>query len=212
MKLKRKSLLVFGLAVILILAMSVSAMANASVGGTVEPDSSDLIHEQLWIESPTDSDKDGERDLLYVTITRPKTDTNVKLASLVSISPYDYSDWEPIWEELRDVDIDYPGADNPETTTRTYADVEYDGHTYDEIVAADFKPDWLPAERTSTQVGSADRIAPWLGNTDWRNYFISQGDYAAVAVHMIGGKMSEGLLQDGGYDECVAPLLPLWIG
>jgi len=197
---------------VLILVFAFSAIASATEpdfviqDGKTQPfvNMNALIHEELWIESPTDSDNDGERDLLYVKITRPsETEAGLKSPALVSLSPYDVSVWEPIWSELRVVDKDYDHPDNPDTTSKTYADVEFDGHTYDEIVAANFNPTWLPEQRVAMQTGDATRVNAWLGGTNWRNYFVSRG-YAAVSVHMIGGFMSEGLLQDGGYDENVA--------
>ena len=171
----------------------------------------DVIYEEVWIESPTDSDGDGKRDLIYATIARPAaTENGLKAAAIIEESPYYYSDWAPLWDELRNVDLEtFSGSGNPDTSSRTYADVQWDGethwggHSYAELVAADFKPDWLPAERVSTGVGEANRIENWLSETNWRNYFISRG-YAAINVHMLGGKMSEGLLSDGGYEECLA--------
>lgn len=45
-----------------------------------------LIRERVYVESPTDTDLDGQPDRIYVEITRPKTDK--KLPSIYKITPY----------------------------------------------------------------------------------------------------------------------------
>lgn len=45
-----------------------------------------IVSEVVYVESPTDTDKDGKLDRIYVTINRPVSDK--KLSSLYSISPY----------------------------------------------------------------------------------------------------------------------------
>lgn len=45
-----------------------------------------MISEEVYVESPTDTDGDGQKDLIYVSISRP--DTDQKLSSLFEISPY----------------------------------------------------------------------------------------------------------------------------
>ncbi len=45
-----------------------------------------MISEVVYVEAPTDTDKDGKLDLIYVSISRPASDK--KLSSIYSISPY----------------------------------------------------------------------------------------------------------------------------
>lgn len=45
-----------------------------------------MISEVVYVESPTDTDRDGKKDLIYVSIDRPASDK--KLSSLFHISPY----------------------------------------------------------------------------------------------------------------------------
>lgn len=192
-------------------ALIFAAASKEEKGTELLGDPKDVIYEEIWIESPTDTDGDGKRDLIYAQIARPAvTEKGVKAAALVELSPYYYSDWEPLKKELRNVDREaFPGAGEPGSPERAYADVKWNGvsrsggHTYKELLAAGFKPDWLPPERRTASVGRANRIEDWLKPDAWRRYFISRG-YAAVNVHMLGGKMSEGLLSDGGYEECLA--------
>ena len=44
------------------------------------------ISEVVYVESPTDTDKDGKKDLIYVSIDRPSSDK--KLSTIFRISPY----------------------------------------------------------------------------------------------------------------------------
>lgn len=45
-----------------------------------------MISEEVFVESPTDTDNDGVKDLIYVSISRPSSDD--KISSLYEISPY----------------------------------------------------------------------------------------------------------------------------
>ena len=186
-------------------------------------DQDGLIHEELWIEAPTDTDNDGKRDLVYVKITRPgETEYGLKSPVIVEPTPYDsttspYStafsqgtefanDWD--WYNgyiMVDPDQEYNNPNNPDTTDQTYAeDIAFTvEHTYDEIVAANFDPDWLPAQRVAESVGEANRIGAWLGTTNWKQYFISRG-YAVIKVNTMGDFNSEGLITVGDYNEALA--------
>jgi X-Pro dipeptidyl-peptidase len=44
------------------------------------------VSEEVYVESPTDTDSDGKPDRIYVSISRPSTDK--KLSTIFSISPY----------------------------------------------------------------------------------------------------------------------------
>ena len=45
-----------------------------------------MVSEVVYVESPTDTDKDGKLDRIYVSISRPSSDK--KLSTIYSISPY----------------------------------------------------------------------------------------------------------------------------
>lgn len=61
------------------LMMMTLVMNSASV-------SAEMISEEVFVESPTDTDGDGKRDLIYVSISRPGS--SAKLSSIYEISPY----------------------------------------------------------------------------------------------------------------------------
>ncbi|MFE0025416.1 Xaa-Pro dipeptidyl-peptidase [Amycolatopsis sp. NPDC059021] len=47
------------------------------------------VREQVYVETPVDSDRDGKRDRVSVYVTRPKeTDGGLKVASIIEPSPY----------------------------------------------------------------------------------------------------------------------------
>lgn len=45
------------------------------------------INEVVYVESPTDTDNDGKKDLIYVSIKRPIFNSN-KLSTMLKMSPY----------------------------------------------------------------------------------------------------------------------------
>ena len=167
-------------------------------------DTNNLIHEEVWVEAPVDSDHDGKRDLVYIKITRPSEgEYGLKSPAILDPTPYDSTlsnlcnafandpafpheqqfagdgDWYN-WYIMQDPDMDYPGTNNPDTTNLTYQDIMYTNfHTHDDVVAHDFNPPWLPAQREAESIGEANRINAWLSATNWKQYFISRG-YAAL--------------------------------
>ncbi|MDR1916855.1 MAG: hypothetical protein LBQ58_09805, partial [Synergistaceae bacterium] len=158
--------------------------------GVTQPifDADQVIIEQVWIESPTDTDRDGKRDLLALRIKRPletSGDNALKVPVIAEVSPYYDGPLPPESTPYYvDVDEDYLGEDNPSTLYKEYEDVRYTGHTYKELLDADFKPDWLPQERLSLgQSRDGTPISTWY--TDWYTYFIPRG-YAVVSFHMFG--------------------------
>jgi X-Pro dipeptidyl-peptidase len=65
------------------LAMLLCLSAVASNDNFVEQT---MVSEVVFVESPTDTDKDGKLDRIYVSINRPSSDK--KLSTIYSISPY----------------------------------------------------------------------------------------------------------------------------
>lgn len=59
------------------------------------------VSETVYVESPTDTDRDGKRDLIYVSIDRPSSDK--KLSTLYYISPYALGGTDV---PMHDVDMD----------------------------------------------------------------------------------------------------------
>ncbi|MEC3982327.1 Xaa-Pro dipeptidyl-peptidase [Amycolatopsis sp. H20-H5] len=87
-----------GLAGVTLISMAVPASAVAEQAravvirdGETKPvyDFAKAVREQVFVETPVDSDRDGKKDRLSVYVTRPKeTDGSLKVASIVEPSPY----------------------------------------------------------------------------------------------------------------------------
>lgn len=67
----------------MLIGLCAVSTAIASADNLVELNS---ISEVVYVESPTDTDKDGKKDLIYVSINRPSSED--KLSTIFRISPY----------------------------------------------------------------------------------------------------------------------------
>ena len=114
-------------------------------------DRNGLIHEQVWVEAPVDTDSDGLRDLVHVEITRPgETENGLKAAAIINPTPYRIQNYDP--EIFYDGLTEFEKQANEDNTETTYDDIRASVHTYQEIKDANFKPSWLPAMRQSDTV------------------------------------------------------------
>jgi X-Pro dipeptidyl-peptidase len=66
------------------------SLTGPSLGTKQEDDETDVIHEEAWVETGTDTDDTGESDRVYVAITRPKSteDDGEQLPVVVRPDPY----------------------------------------------------------------------------------------------------------------------------
>jgi X-Pro dipeptidyl-peptidase len=188
------------------------------VDGITQPifspiDDVNFITEEVWVESPTDTDRDGKRDLLCLQIKRPtitSEDLAFKVPVIAELSPYNAGTFDSrATPYLVDVDQDYPGEDNESTLDMTYDDIKFNGHTYQDIVNANFAPIWLPAQRSNR--GESRDGTPYTWDiTYWYRYFLMRG-YAVVRFHIFGSR-AEGVLLAGGYEETIgAAALVDWL-
>ncbi|MCL1976282.1 MAG: InlB B-repeat-containing protein [Firmicutes bacterium] len=167
-----------------------------------------VIQEEVWIEVPLDTDKDGKRDLMRVRFRRPiETRTaGLKTPVIAQLTPYSGANATFSSAFGGKVDTDYPGENNPDTRNIKYEDLRYDGLRYKDLLAKDFGDlsEWgIPDARTplsSQREGAA--TASW-SPTGWHAYFIPLG-YTCASVEILGCTYAEGILTYGGYEENIA--------
>ena len=179
------------------------------------------VNEEVWVEVPSDVDEDGKRDLCCFHYSRPissKESANIMTTplllcpTLITASPYAggsvsgtyYSAFDYQYMEPK-VDGPFPGENNPSTMHYTYDDVKSTTKLYKDIVAANFKPDWLPPERTT-----------WIIEKDGANrgttvpsripgftaYFRPRG-YAYGTYYSLGNR-AEGFCMNKPYEEAIS--------
>ena len=86
----------FQMALVIGLCATSAAMANDNLVEVVS------VSEVVYVESPTDTDKDGIKDKIYVSIERPAVEQ--KLSSIYQISPYALGGTEV---PMHNVDMDF---------------------------------------------------------------------------------------------------------
>ncbi len=88
----RKVLAVLALVTVTLSTAAVPASAEPAIsGGETQPvyDYAKAVREQVYVETPVDTDHDGKRDRVAVYVIRPKeTQGALKVASIVEPSPY----------------------------------------------------------------------------------------------------------------------------
>lgn len=167
---------------------------NGKAQAIFEPN--DLIYETVYVETDTDSDKDGNADLIKVEITRPKT--SFKLGTLYTASPYDQGTNDD-WGEQMTHNVDEPLA-RKEPDDTTYSDIQYQKQP----------------QKFSTRkiMGFSDHATehhtPKPGYT-LNDYFLMRG-YAVVYSAGIGTKDSDGIQTCGSHAQTDATVAVIeWI-
>ncbi|GAB7042519.1 MULTISPECIES: CocE/NonD family hydrolase [Catenuloplanes] len=146
--------------------------------GATQPvfDYADAINEDVWVESPTDTDRDGVRDRIHLNITRPgETETaGLRVASLIMPTPY--------------------GGTAPEVP---YPSVDVDRLPQEDLGSASRSAAATAANRALTSLNAAPAaVSTW-------EYYTTRG-YAMIAMDSIGTATSTGCPDAGGPDEIVS--------
>ncbi|WP_282801577.1 Xaa-Pro dipeptidyl-peptidase [Secundilactobacillus kimchicus] len=159
--------------------------------GKAQPvyDVTTLIREAVYVESPQDSDSDGQRDLLKVEITRPsETAAGIKVPVLYTASPYNQGTNDAAGDRLmHDVNV-------PLTEKRPTSGISE--------TSSSTTP--LPAARTIT--APEEPASETLGNGfeySLNDYFLARG-FAVVYAAGIGTKDSDGLRTTGDPQETIS--------
>ena len=144
--------------------------------GATQPvfDYATAITEDVWVESPTDSDHDGVRDRIHLNITRPgETETaGLRVASLIMPTPYGGAAPE----------VPYPSVDVDRLPQEA-------SHAKSSSAAA--------ADRALTSLNTAPAaVGTW-------EFYTTRG-YAMIAMDSLGTATSTGCPDAGGPGEIVS--------
>lgn len=156
--------------------------------GKAQPvfDTTQLIHEVVYVESSQDTDHDGMRDLLKAEITRPAESNQQPVPVLYTASPYNQGTNDAEGEALTH-NVNVPLTEKPATS--------------DTLSHREPKPAKIPDSRViNTHTQQADES---FGNTfdySLNDYFLARG-FAVVYAAGIGTKESDGLRTTGDPEE-----------
>ncbi|UOD78693.1 Xaa-Pro dipeptidyl-peptidase [Lentilactobacillus kefiri] len=154
-------------------------------------DTSSLIRETVYVESPLDTDHDGKRDLLKVNVIRPaETDSGFKAPVIFTADPYSEG-MNVKWAEKYAHDNRRP-LKRKEPNQLTYTDVEYH-----------YKDVSLPAPRTvKGETTKAGETFSKLWSYSLNDYFLARG-FAVVYSGGVGTRDSDGLRTTGTRAETI---------
>lgn len=165
--------------------------------GKLQPifDFKESIFEKVYVESPQDTDSDGQRDLIAVYIRRPKeTLKGMKVPAFYIANPYMLGGDDDSYV-THNVDLDLPEL---KPVKIDYEDIRF----IPENKA-------VPDERVPKGEGNAEQLSPdgvTLEAIDsWYQYFVSRG-YAAVFSGGIGTRGSDGIRSTGSVDETISTI------
>lgn len=156
-------------------------------------DTTHLIREVVYVESPQDTDHDGHRDLLKAEIIRPvETATGLKVPVLYTASPYNQGTNDEAGEALtHNVNVPLQPKQPQQVTLADLA-----------APAPDDVPDPRPVT-TSTHV-AAETFAREQSYT-LNDYFLARG-FAVVYAAGIGTKDSDGVRTTGDPEETTSTI------
>ncbi|MGX4645197.1 Xaa-Pro dipeptidyl-peptidase [Holzapfeliella sp. JNUCC 80] len=147
-------------------------------------DAQNMIREVVYVESDLDTDLDGQRDLLQVTIFRPKeTDFGLKVPSLYTANPY-FGGTNDDKNDLHNVD---------ENLTKVTADNQPHFKEASINIFEKITPDASPAQRAE-ETATRQRIYRL------NDYFFARG-FANIYAGGFGTRGSDGLRNTGDPSE-----------
>ncbi|MBZ2200447.1 Xaa-Pro dipeptidyl-peptidase [Lentilactobacillus hilgardii] len=155
-------------------------------------DTSNLIHDVVYVEAPLDTDHDGQRDLLKAEIIRPaNTEDGLKVPTVFTASPYDQGTNDEAADKLTH-DVNHPLSRKQPNQL-----------TYEDIQASDEQPE-LPAPRKvngDTDVAEETFVKTWTYSLN--DYFLARG-FAVVYSSGVGTKDSDGVRTTGTRAETLS--------
>lgn len=164
--------------------------------GKTQPvfDTHRLIREVVYVESPQDTDHDGQRDLLKAEILRPaETNDGLKVPVLYTASPYNQGTMDAQGEALTH-NVNVP-LQAKQPNDLTLADV---------TAQPDTTP--LPAGRAVTQTTqTAEETFARDESYTLNDYFLARG-FAVVYAAGIGSRDSDGLCTTGDPEETTSTI------
>lgn len=156
-----------------------------------------VIYEQVYVETPVDSDKDGKRDLIAVWIKRPlETDKGMKTAAIYEFRPYSAGTTDTYNHgEYNNHIINAVLEEVKSSTFTTAEDFRYTSNKYLE----------LPEAREAKGLGKAKNIGAFPEELDLNryDYWLVRG-YAVVFAAGIGTRYSDGIATCGSEEEILS--------
>lgn len=152
------------------------------------------IFEEVFVETPLDTDQDGKRDLIKVYVRRPyETEIGMEVPSIYIASPYMMGGDDDGYI-LHNVEREIPYY---EETNISYEYVKFKGKEFN-----------LPNPREIMGQGKANILKEEVNFdsiTLWYNYFLCRG-YALVLAGGIGTRGSEGVRTCGSVEETISTI------
>ncbi len=162
--------------------------------GKAQPvfDPHSLIREIVYVETPLDSDQDGQRDLLKVQVIRPQvTETGYRAPVLYTASPYHLGTNDQ-WGQALTHQVDQALTEKPVTPADTTSELK-------PCSVAPLPPKRIPAGYTQE---ASEHFAPENGY-HLNDYFLSRG-FAVVYAAGIGTRGSQGFRDTGSVAETLS--------
>jgi X-Pro dipeptidyl-peptidase len=151
------------------------------VDGQAQPvfDPNDIVRDNLWVNAPVDSDRDGKPDLVHVEVVRPRaTEQGLKVPIVYQASPY-YAGGNDVANHDVDVELNVPNGGHG------------GHHLADERLAA-------MGDAPAVSAKSAAAPITWR----YESYFIARG-FAVVYGESLGTGESTGCPTSGGRNETI---------
>lgn len=144
-------------------------------------DTADVIREVVYVQSPLDTDQDGQLDLIKVNIIRPKT--SHQLPTMMTASPYHQgtnvvANDKKLYKMEGDLAVKTAGKITVETQ--------------------DFKPLSIP--KINLPAGESEESFHFIDPYTLNDYFLARG-FANIYVSGIGTAGSDGFMTSGDYAQ-----------
>ena len=142
-------------------------------------DTTDLIREVVYVQSPLDTDQDGQLDLIKVNIIRPKT--SHLLPTMMTASPY-HQGTNIVANDKKLYKMEGDLAVKPARTIN--------------VETHDFKP--LSVPDVDLPVGESEEHFNFIDPYTLNDYFLARG-FANIYVSGVGTAGSDGFMTSGDY-------------
>lgn len=144
-------------------------------------DTTDLIREVVYVQSPLDTDQDGQLDLIKVNIIRPKT--SHQLPTMMTASPY-HQGTNVVANDKKLYKMEGDLAVKPARTIN--------------VETRDFEP--LAAPDVDLPIGESEERFNFIDPYTLNDYFLARG-FANIYVSGVGTAGSDGFMTSGDYAQ-----------
>lgn len=144
-------------------------------------DTNDLIREVVYVQSPLDTDQDGQLDLIKVNIIRPNTSHQVP--TMMTASPYHEGT---------------NGVANDKKLYKMEDDLAIKSAGKISVETCDFEP--LETPELDLPVGDAEESFSFIDSYTLNDYFLARG-FANIYISGVGTAGSNGFMTSGDYAQ-----------